>query len=461
MSYEQELLQKRLSALLTVQDIAQELMSELDSRQLLRKILDAAIKVLDASAGSLLIWVPPNELEWAVSANPALVGQRMPADKGISGWVFTNEEPLIVGDVKGDSRFFREVDPEFDSQSLIAVPLMTPTERIGVVLVLNKRSGEEFDEQDRDILATLSAQAATAIVNARLYQELQEEKNRLIEMEDQLNRELARDLHDGPAQTLAAIMMDIEFILRLYDVEPERLPYELLQLRQAAAKTLAQIRNTMFELRPVILETQGLEAALRSYVERLNSTEGMNIHLDIRRLDSRLPSRIERLCFAIVKEAVSNVKKHAYAENTWIVVERRSSDLIIAVRDDGDGFNVAEVKEGYDTRGSMGLLNMEERAELLSARYGLQSVPGQGTLVSLIVPLASASEPGPGPVTATGQGNIPSRDNGRRRPGTGPLAESEGVPVPAQMTGKRRKGTGPLGLVNNGDRRPDGADKAS
>jgi len=452
MTIEQEQLQKRLAALITVQDVAQDLMSELDHIRLLNKVLSSAIKVLNASAGSLLLWLPPNELEFAVSAEQSLVGQRMPADKGIAGWVFTHEEPLIVGNVYEDERFFQEVDPGFQTRSLIAVPLMTPTERIGVIEVINKQPGEQFTEQDRDILTALSAQAATAIVNARLYQELQEEKDRIIATENEIHKKLARDLHDGPAQTLAAMIMDVDIVLKLYERDPARVPEELERLRQAASKTLAQVRNTMFELRPVILETQGLVPALESYVERLVSTEGMVIHLDIRSLPERLPSKIEGLCFSIIQEALSNVKKHAHAENTWIIVERRTKDLIVAVRDDGQGFDVTLVQEGYDSRGSLGLLNMRERSEMLGARYSIDSKPGHGTLVSLIVPLEVETKP---ESQEASQGEQQGSPNGGRRPGTGPLGQAQTPAGSGRKISRRRKGTGPLNLLNHGKQADD------
>jgi signal transduction histidine kinase len=316
----------------------------------------------------------------------------------------------------------------FHTRSLIAVPLMTASERIGVIEVLNKRSGESFNEQDRDVLTALSAQAATAIVNARLYQELENEKNRLIAIEDQTHRKLARDLHDGPAQSLASIMMDIEVIDRLIDEDPERASCELVQLREKARHTLDQVRTTMFVLRPVVLETQGLEAALRAYVERMRGIEGLDVHLEVRNLAERLPARVEEVCFAIVHEAVGNVVKHAHAQNVWIVVERRATDLVLAVRDDGDGFDVTQTQVGYDLSGSLGMLNMKERADMLNARYVIQSKPGRGTLIYLIVPLG-------GPVA---------------RPRT-EAARLAGLPasLPAaarSFAGRRRKGTGPLRL---------------
>jgi len=424
MTSELEQLQKRVAALMTVQNIAQELMSELNPWRLLNKILDSAVQVLNATTGSLLVLVPPNELEFVVSKDPQIVGRRMPADAGLAGWVFTREKPLIIGDASKDNRHFRTVDLEigFHTQSIITVPLMTPTEKIGVIQVINKKSGERFDDQDQDILTALAAQAAIAYVNADLYQEVEKEKKRIIDLQDEMHKKLARDLHDGPAQTLSAMMMNIEFILRLYEREPERVPEELKNLRQTAEKTLARVRNTMFELRPVILETRGLQAALEYYVDRLNTTEGMNIHLEIRDLKERLPSKMKGLCFGIIREAIGNVKKHAHAENTWITVEQRARDLVVAVRDDGKGFDVTQTEQGYGRRGSLGMIHMQERAEALNARYAIESVPGRGTLVYLIAPITAEGVSSP----SRNADQAPPVGNGRRKRKTGPLHRTKG-----------------------------------
>jgi signal transduction histidine kinase len=426
MTSDEQELQKRIGALRTVQDIAQELMSERDPMRLLSRILRSAVEVLDADTGSLLIWVPPDHLEFAVSDQEQFVGQRMPADQDIVGWVFSNEAPVMARGTELDQQKYSERMDADHIQSLIAVPLMTATERLGVIEVLNKKTGGSFNNQDLDLLTALAAQAATAIVNARLYQELENEKNRLLTIEDQTHKKLARDLHDGPAQSLASMMMDIEVIGKLLEQEPERVPDELAQLRIKAGHTLAQIRTTMFVLRPVILETQGLKAALESYVERIQSTESQEVHLDVRALDEWLPEPVQEGCFAIVHEAVGNAIKHAHAKNVWIIVEQREEDLILAVRDDGEGFDVIQTEAGYDLSGSLGMLNMKERAEQLRAHYTLQSAPGRGTLIYLVVPLTTA------PV----------------RPRT-VAARVDSIPrSPMAVAGKRRKGTGPLHLVS-------------
>jgi signal transduction histidine kinase len=390
-----ESIERRINALMALQDISRTLTSELDLKRLLRKIVHAAVEVLDASTGSLLIWDPTaNSLIFAVTEGgegegEALELRRMPADQGIAGWIFTHRQPVIVEDVSQDERFFKGIDESLGSRtsSLVGVPLMTKREMVGVIEVLNKRSGEKFNEQDLDTLSALAGQAAIAIVNARLYLQVREERDRMLNIEDEVHKKLARDFHDGPAQTLASLIMDVEFIQKLLERDPSKVKVELLQLKEKATKAMHQARTTMFELRPLVLETQGLEAALEYYVERLRQTENLSIHLQIERLEERLPPRVEGIVFAIVREALHNIKKHARATNVWLRVIRSKEELLTTIRDDGQGFNVEEVEISYATRGSIGLLNLYERAEMLGGRISIESALGQGTIVDLIVPL--------------------------------------------------------------------------
>jgi len=389
--------ERRINALMALQDISRTLTSELDLERLLRKIIHAAVEVLHASTGSLLIWDPSdNSLVFAVTEGGAGEGEilelsRMPADQGIAGWIFTHRQPVIVEDVSQDERFFKGIDESlgYRTSSLVGAPLMSKGEMVGVIEVLNKRSGEKFDEQDLDTLSALASQAAIAIVNARLYLQIREERDRMLGIEEEVHKKLARDFHDGPAQTLASLIMDIEFIQKLLERDLSQVEAELLQLKEKATKAMHQARTTMFELRPLVLEIQGLKAALEYYVERLRQTESMSIHLQIEGLAERLPHRVEDIVFAIVREAIHNIKRHARATNIWLTVIRKEKELLTTIRDDGQGFDVEEVEISYATRGSIGLLNLYERAEMLGGQISIESAPGQGTTVSLMVPLPS------------------------------------------------------------------------
>ena len=272
--------------------------------------------------------------------------------------------------------------------ALLCVPLIFNARVMGVLEVAQVKADDGFDARDLDLLQTLAAQAATAVTNARLYQNLLGERERILSAQEDVRRQLARDLHDGPAQSLAQIAMQLDFAQRLAQYEPEKVPGELRAIHEHALRTTRDIRNLLFDLRPLVLESEGLAAALERFLERFDTGDGPQIHFDAH-YTTRLPRNAEQVTFAIAQEAVNNALKHARAANLWIELQERPQSLVVIVRDDGQGFDVNSVKTEYGRRGSWGLLNMSERAQLVDATLGIRSQPGQGTVVMLSVPRPS------------------------------------------------------------------------
>ncbi len=391
-------LSQRLIGLRMLQHITRDLVSELDVDRLLKRILRSAIQAAEATAGTLfLLDSSGDNLIFAVvegGGGEALRGQRLPRDRGIVGWCLSHNQPVIIADVREDERFYGDVldDFGFGVRSMICVPMLVRGEVIGAIQVLNKAHGPRFDDDDLDLMVSFTAQSAAAIENARLYQELKRERDRIIAVEEEIRRRLARDLHDGPAQLLAAIIVNIEFVQKLLDREPHRVLDELDNLIPLAQKALRQLRTLLFDLRPVILETQGLVPALESYVRRQEEVRDLDLHLQVRGFSGRLVTPAERAIFGIVQEAVGNVRKHAQARNVWISLATQNGDLCVEVRDDGQGFDVARVEADYDQRGSLGMLNMQERAETIDGELAVHSAKGEGTSISLTVPLSGLWE---------------------------------------------------------------------
>lgn len=387
---------ERIVTLEVLQNLTQSLSSELNLEPLLKNILRSAVEVVGASAGSLLLLDPiADELVFEViegGGGEALEKRRMRKDKGIAGWVVTNRQPLIVQDVSQDDRFYKEIltDIDFQTTSLICVPLMTKGRIIGVLQILNKKSGELFSDEDVALLTTFAAQSAVAIENARLYHDLREERDRIVAVEEDVRKRLARDLHDGPTQLLSAIIMSFNFIKELAAREPQNVEEAVVQLESMASKALRQVRTMLFDLRPVILETHGLIPALETYVERLREGEEMAIQLRLEGTLERLEPQAESAIFSIVQEAVTNARKYARGSQVWLTVQRREDELLVSVKDEGPGFDVASVDRSYGQRSSLGLLNMRERAALIEGNLSIQSAVGQGTNVVLTVPLKRA-----------------------------------------------------------------------
>ncbi len=395
-SAEHAALAARVAALETLLRVTGELTAELDHETLLTKILRAAMQVSDSRAGSLLLYdAEVKALVFRVvvgGGGDALKGTPVPVTQGIAGEAFSRQRAVKVDDAETDARYFRAPAGSVGLQirQLLAVPLTVQSRALGVLEVMNKRADTSYSADEVELLMAFAAQSAIALENARLYGSVLQERDRILAVEAGVRHELARDLHDGPAQMLAALVMQTRLVRDAARQDPARVLTEIEPLEATASKALYQTRNIMFDLRPLILKAQGLRPALEQYVLRLRMVEPFQIFLAIENLDARLPSKHEAAIFSIVQEAVGNAKKHAKPAKVWIQARQTATHVEIEVRDDGRGFDVPQVQAAYSARGSLGLLNMRERAEMVNGVLEIASAPQQGTRVQLRVPLPRA-----------------------------------------------------------------------
>jgi signal transduction histidine kinase len=240
-----------------------------------------------------------------------------------------------------------------------------------------------------EMATTLVSYGLVVLQNAQLVAELRAERNNLLAREEEVRKQLNRDLHDGPAQALAAITMTLGFIKRLYEKEPERVVPELDKLAALAGRANHEVRTLLFELRPLVLETQGLLPTLQQYLERFDQGKPPQIALEGDDTIGPLTKRVQGTLFNIVQESVNNAIKHAQAQHIWIRIQRQGDDVLLTIQDDGKGFDLQSVKASYDQRGSFGLLSLEERARLVGGTAEIISAVGAGTTVRVVVPLDS------------------------------------------------------------------------
>lgn len=386
-------LQRQVERLQVLQRISQEVAWELDIDRLLRSILRSAVRVMEATAGSLLLLdEKTDELVFAVvegGGGERLLNTRMSRHQGIAGWVMDNQETVIVDDTMQDRRFYAAIGKSVDFQttSLISAPMVVRGQGIGVIQILNKQSGERFDQDDKMLLDAFASQSAVSIRNAQLYQDLRDERDKLVAVEEDVRKRLARDLHDGPTQLVAAIQMNLQFVRLLLEKEPAKAYAEIGEVMQVAEQAMRQLRTMLFDLRPVILETKGLVPALEAYSSRLTETEKFAVHLAVGGEIPRLCRQAESAIFAVVQEAVGNAKKHARAKQIRIGLQSTDKTLDICVVDDGRGFDTSKALAKSASQGSLGLINMYERAEIVQGKLVFSSQEGKGATVQLVLPL--------------------------------------------------------------------------
>jgi len=313
--------------------------------------------------------------------------------QGILKTALDEGESVLSNEVATDPELSRVV--AFHScASAYCFPLRSGPNVYGALLFAHPSPGY-FTSDRRDLLEILGRQAVIAIQNARLYQDLVEEKERMVEVHEEARKKLARDLHDGPTQSIAAMAMRINLARRMLARDPANLGQELARIEELAHRTSKEMRHMLFTLRPLILESQGLKAALQAMADKTMEVYRQQIVLKI---DEQIAQQLEvgkqGVVFYIVEEAVNNARKHANASTITVRLIPAADEIaLLEVQDDGVGFDLKSVTEGYDQRSSssMGMVNLRERAELVNGALRVDSAPGQGTRVQVYVPLTEAA----------------------------------------------------------------------
>ncbi len=272
--------------------------------------------------------------------------------------------------------------------SLYCIPLRQGIDTYGVILFAHPQENY-FHPTHREVLNIIAKQAVISIQNARLYQDLEQEKERMMDIQEEARKKLARDLHDGPTQSVAAIAMRVNFARRLMERDQNAASDELFKIEDLARRTTKEIRHMLFTLRPLVLESKGLTAAVESMAEKMGETFDQNVLLDIsQEVVSLLEIDKQGVIFYIIEEAVNNARKHAEAAHIWVRLRPIQDDLaLLEIQDDGLGFDVKSVTASYEHRGSLGMINLRERTELVSGVLNIESTPGAGTHIQVAIPL--------------------------------------------------------------------------
>ncbi len=209
---------------------------------------------------------------------------------------------------------------------------------------------------------------------------------RVIQVQEDERQRLARQIHDGPAQSLTNLILKAEICERLFDRDPSMAKEELASLREDATSTFNKIRGFISDLRPMILDDLGLLPALRRYVRTFQEEHGIQVELSTGVEGRELPNHIEVTIFRLIQEALSNAARHAQAANIRVSLNLQGDTVTARVRDDGRGFDVEGALAAAQERKTLGLVTMQERAMMLGGSVSFDSQPGRGTTVTIELP---------------------------------------------------------------------------
>jgi signal transduction histidine kinase len=212
---------------------------------------------------------------------------------------------------------------------------------------------------------------------------------RLLEVQEDERRSLARDLHDDIGQVLTALKIQLQSLSR---ASQGTLPRQIEECVATTGHALERVRQLSLSLRPLQLDDLGLIAALRSHLDRQASVGGLTPHFDAGEAPQTLASEIETACFRVAQEAITNVLRHARAKHLWVRVFMEEGRLALSVRDDGAGFDLEAARRRAAAGGSLGVVGMEERVALAGGSFELRTGPGQGTVMLATFPLSPKQE---------------------------------------------------------------------
>jgi signal transduction histidine kinase len=263
-----------------------------------------------------------------------------------------------------------------DEEAAVTFPLRVKGRALGALTLIEDA---DRDDDTRPMAALFAHHAAIAIAHALLH----ERHERLLVRE--AREKLAQELHDSATQSMYGVTMFAEAATRrLQAGQADDAARLLRELHDTALDALREMRLLVFELRPPILEREGLEAALQARLTAVEARAGLKTGLVVEDVH-RLPGRIEDGLYGIAKEALSNAWRHSGATRLSVRLAQVGPEVLLEVVDDGSGFDPAVAQE----TGGLGLVGMEERAARLGGSLEIHSRPGKGTRVRVEIPITS------------------------------------------------------------------------
>jgi signal transduction histidine kinase len=372
--------QRRAEQFQVIAEVGRQITSIMEVDQLLEEVVQliqksfgyehVAIALIEDDyavyrVGSGRLWQDPD-----FNFNPA---QLKIGSEGVTGRVAATGQALYLPDVREDPGYVEMKGS--GTLSEVTVPIKVKGKVIGI-LDAQSQQLDAFDYSDLMVLQSLADQTAVAIENARLYKRAQQ-----LAVVEERNR-LARELHDSVTQALYGITLHAEAAYRQLDADNLELATDqLVELRNTAQEALREMRLLIFELRPSVVEMQGLVPALRARLEAVEERAGMRVEMNLVE-NLELSDQVQDSLYRIAQEALNNSLKHAKANQVILNLIAGDSKAIMEIVDDGVGFNPEEEIEG----GGLGLDGIIERAELINGKLTIDSRPGKGTTIKIEVP---------------------------------------------------------------------------
>jgi len=368
---------------------------------ILNVCLDIAMESVNGEIGGILLFDEQDQrLRYRVSRGLSakyVEKMKIAPGEGIAGRVLRTGEPILLEDISKDARVaHKDLISTEGLKGFASIPLKARDKVVGVINMASHMPGR-FREDDLYLLNSMGCQIGTAIEQARLYDRLASAARRyqtllrhaLTAQEDERKR-VARELHDETSQALTSLTLSLQAIIEMVEMKGIADKDIIERLRSTHAYTVHagnEIVKLMKELRPTLLDELGMPTAIHRYAKDTLQNQGINVSAAFSGADRRFPSEIEVTLFRVAQGLIGNILKHADAKNAAIKLECDATKCTLKIEDDGKGFDAKRLTRVYSGGRGAGLFTMKERVKLAGGNCKIDSHRGQGTKVTVNIPL--------------------------------------------------------------------------
>ncbi|MFC2038791.1 response regulator [Chloroflexota bacterium] len=384
----------RLRALMPLFELNQQLLSELNEGKLVDIILKTVTSEIGADNTEITLWDEDGThiKKFATNDSAFNLINSFDTDDFVNKAATTNKTLIFS---TGDEKLLESPDDIHLIQSGydIYIPLITINKSIGVLKVSKIPPHRPLQPSDLDFLFTLCSQSSIGISNARLYDslekahvEVEELLKRVISTTEDERLRISLELHDGPIQSIIAAQFSVQACRAMLDDDMPLINEKMQNIGKTLLESTHNLRRIVSDLHPPDLEKSGLISAIQEYLGIIENEDRLKCHIKVKGKMAKLMYSAERGLYYIIREAVTNIKKHAEASTITVTIDNQDDKLTINIFDDGKGFDPSKV-EHNSTYSHVGIRSIRERARVLHSDLTISSTIGEGTDVQLVVPL--------------------------------------------------------------------------
>jgi len=383
---------RRLRIQTLLNESAARILSESELDEIMPIALGSALELVGADGGRIAL----DDREYGRGFCAFGLPSDLPVDPirvetTVNQQVTRTRRPLVIEDYPSHDGAV----PAFAAAGLtglICAPIVYGDRVFGTLTLFSRDVGRRFAESEVAGVVELGRQTGIAVQNARLYQSARFYVRQVTRAQEDERKRIARELHDETTQNLVVISRRLESLSLLSDQLPAAAQERITALQELLSETMRGVRRFVHDLRPPMLDHLGLVASVEALASDLWVNNGIQATVRVDGETRRLKSEEELLLFRIAQEALGNIRRHSGATKVDLQMDFRADQVCLSVSDNGCGFSVPGRVDDYVSQEKLGLTGMNERARTLGGELEIDSAPGRGTRIMVVIPSRGSPE---------------------------------------------------------------------